>query len=610
MAVQHQPTEESHAGIISVEYSKTLPPNDVRKSGMWSFLGDHDLETSDSAVDSALPGVVSSMPISTGMRRGGSMVTRSSTNSSAACAPPPNRNSEIPSMGTVRRKSQLLAAPPATATRRPVQPYLQDQCGPDTSSPDPYQLAPHSADYDAGRCTTPSGYSVLGAFKRGSLRIANGAASPAPSSSRASPEMSIKTEYFDSNIALSDDLISRSGSRGKPLFVITSATLSTREVRLVPPSPTDGRDDNEDGIPSSPFSFAQSPSVHSGDVEDSPFEFESPANDTPDSLRQSLFRPTESYESLSSTTSSAISIGHEYHKILTEQCLNRNFDKPGRVDVKMSKMFASAPFFGKDVHTYTFSEDDPTYSDKNARHTSITEAGSEGMDSGYSSSGSVNSWKTAWSDQHSKSNPTTRKSEVMMTAMENPVFSEEALVKPGQPVSRRRSVVAAIRRRYSQGDLKAFARNNNSIKQPPVPTVPIVERTKSLWKPRPELKHRRSMITFIKSPVPQIKVPETSPDPQPVPPLPQHAKIERKGALNLLNVENCLPLVEQLPFTSINDHMGAAGAALPGPSGTMHDPVMRISIGPELCRRSRITGQEYYQRFSRQQSMGVRTVVG
>jgi hypothetical protein len=612
LTVQYQTTEESHAGIIAVEYSKTLPPNDVRKSGMWSFVGDHDFEAySESAVDSALPGVVSVMPVSTGMRRKGSMVTRSSTNSSAACAPPPNRNSEIPSMGTVRRRSQLLAAPPATATRKPVQPYLQDQCLPDTPSPDSYTFLPPSMGYDSDRCTTPSGYSVLGAFKRGSLRIANGAASPAPSSSRASPEMSMKTEYFGSNIALPGDLISRPPSSDKPLFVVTNSILPTREVRLVPPSPTDERDGDEDEIPSSPFSFTRSPSVHSEDIDDSPFEFEPPANDTPDSLRQSLFRPTQSYESLSSTASSAISTGYEYHKILSEQCLSRRFDKPVRVDVKMSKMFASAPFVGNDVHDHTFSEGDQKENDKHTRRPSINEVGGESMDSGYSSSGSVNSWKTAWSHQHAKSKSTARKSEVLMTTEDNPVFSEEVLMKPEQPVSRRRSVVAAIRRRYSQGDLKAFARNNNIIKQPPVPTIPVVERSKSLWKPRPELKHRRSMITVTKSSVQQIEVPKTSPDIQPVPPLPQHAKVERKGAFNLLTVEDYLPLVEQIPFTPIDDrNPGAAGLAFTSPAGNMHDSIMHISIGPELCRGSRITGQEYYQRFSRQQSTGVRAMIG
>ncbi|KAI5838600.1 hypothetical protein DFP73DRAFT_485472 [Morchella snyderi] len=576
LTVQYQTTEESHAGIIAVEYSKTLPSNDVRKSGMWSFVGDHEFEAySESAVDSALPGVVSIMPVSTGMRRKGSMVTRSSTNSSAACAPPPNRNSEIPSMGTVRRRSQLLAAPPATATRKPVQPYLQDQFLPDTPSPDSYTFLPPSMGYDSDRCTTPSGYSVLGAFKRGSLRIANGAASPAPSSSRASPGVPMETEYFGSNIALPDDLISRPPSRDKPLFVVTNSTLPTREVRLVPPSPTNERDRDEYEIPNSPFSFTRSPSVHSEDIDDSPFEFEPPASDTPDSLRQSLFRPTPSYESLSSTASSAISAGYEYHKILSEQCLNQRFDKPVRVDVKI-----------------------------------INEIGGESMDSGYSSSGSVNSWKTAWSHQHAKSKSTARKSEVLMTTKDNPGFSEEVLMKPEQPVSRRRSVVAAIRRRYSQGDLKAFARNNNIIKQPPVPPIPVVERSKSLWKPRPELKHRRSMITFIKSSVPQFEVPKTSPDIQPVPPLPQHAKMERKGAFNLLTVEDYLPLVEQIPFTSNNDrNTGAAGLAFTSPASNMHDSIMRISIGPELCRGSRITGQEYYQRFSRQQSTGVRAMV-
>jgi len=42
---------------------------------------------------------------------------------------------------------------------------------------------------DRQDCMTPSGYSVLGGFKRGSLRITNGVASPAPSSARNSPAL-------------------------------------------------------------------------------------------------------------------------------------------------------------------------------------------------------------------------------------------------------------------------------------------------------------------------------------------------------------------------------------------------------------------------------------
>ncbi|KAF8422875.1 hypothetical protein EV426DRAFT_574824 [Tirmania nivea] len=76
-----------------------------------------------------------------------------------------------PPPSVMRRRSQISAAPPATKTRR--QPTFTLEGG----IPAPQLLALDLAERD--RAQTPPGYSVLGGFKRGSLRIVNTTASPA-----------------------------------------------------------------------------------------------------------------------------------------------------------------------------------------------------------------------------------------------------------------------------------------------------------------------------------------------------------------------------------------------------------------------------------------------
>lgn len=80
----------------------------------------------------------------------------------------------------VRRRSQIFAAPPATKTRRQQIPNLEG------TMPVSQLFALDLADAD--RSETPSGYPVLGVFKRGSLRIVNRVASPSPPIPDARPK--------------------------------------------------------------------------------------------------------------------------------------------------------------------------------------------------------------------------------------------------------------------------------------------------------------------------------------------------------------------------------------------------------------------------------------
>ncbi|TGZ79307.1 hypothetical protein EX30DRAFT_342407 [Ascodesmis nigricans] len=82
----------------------------------------------------------------------------------------------------LRRRSLLNAAPPATATRR-SEPLRSRR------NTLPAQPLDRVVEIDIQRSNTPSAISVIGAFKRGSLRITNGCASPAPSSAPTSPAM-------------------------------------------------------------------------------------------------------------------------------------------------------------------------------------------------------------------------------------------------------------------------------------------------------------------------------------------------------------------------------------------------------------------------------------
>lgn len=607
-AGQYQIAEDQSQGsIFAIEYANTIQSNAVRNPGKWEHAGDGESESpvhldqqcldSMLGVDSVLCGVASPTFVSSGVLRKGSMVTRSPTNSSAACAPPPGRNSEVPSVGTVRRRSQLLAAPPATATRKPTKSHKQTQNPPITLlSPDPFAIESPLGS-DPARCTTPSGYSVLGAFKRGSLRIANGAASPAPSSPKASPELSTRAGYFGSDLELPGVAKDRPISWDNQLIVLSDSVDLTPRVRLVPSPPADWREENESRVSRGSFSFARGSSIYDEDIPDSSLELSLLADDPPGSLQLPINEPTNLCESLFSAVSSPTSTGFGY-KILTEQCLNKGL---ACLDVGMA---APVGCTGIDEYHKFLSKEAPKVEDQRLRRPSINKIGSEGTDSGYSSSGSVNSWTTAWSEQRTSSGLVARgQGDPGVTSGTTPAIAsveKAARTVAEASVAPREGVIAAIRRRYSQGDLKAFARSNEGTKQPPIPRVPAIERRRTLTKPRPELKHRRSMVVVTKGPALELKLPETSPRILPVPPLPRPSRLERKGSFNHLTVEDYLPLVEDFPLMPIIDHAtDTVGVFSTGTGRNTQDSIVNIDVGRVLNRGSKITGQDYYQRFSR-----------
>lgn len=618
--VEDQPS----GSIFAIEYSQTAQPTaSNRQSGNWDLLGGHLLDYSTHAdslplnsmslVDSTSSVVVSPTLVSSGMLRRGSMVTRSSTNSSSACASPPDRNSGIPSMGTVRRRSQLLAAPPATATRKPTKSYRNSMDISDIS-PDPFSLA-LPLENDIGRCTTPSGYSVLGAFKRGSLRIANGAASPAPSSCPGSPDASTRGDFFGSTFITPEIGGSRPSSRLRPIIVVPNTAFSVHEVRLVPPSPTDCPRASDEGVPGSPFSFMRSPSIYDDDdILDVPHERDHTANFIPEDLQPTSYGLTESCESLVSAAPSTTSTGVEYHRVLAEQCLNRRSDKPICTGAENSQAGSGAPNAETDEYHDVLLVEARKENGRRLRQPSMGKIGSESTDSGYSSSGSVNSWKTAQGDQHVELNPVARKlgnHRLSSKANLAPFVRVAEAVEEMDKKSRTKGMVAAIRRRYSQGDLKASARGMEFTKQPSVPTMPVVERRKTLTKFRPELKHRRSMVAVTGSAIRRPRVQGLSPAIAPVPPLPIPSRSERKGSFNLLTLEDYLPLVEDLPFTPIIDHThDMASISFTDIETDTQESVIKIGVGRGLNRGSKITGQDYYQRFSRRQYARVETMIG
>jgi len=104
----------------------------------------------------------------------------------------------------LRRRSTLRAAPPATISRKPHVPAPApvikiDETPSQEQPPTTLQALDLSPAVNAvdPRSGTPSGYSVLGNFKRGSLRITNGSASPAPSSMPNSPMLAAQFQTED-----------------------------------------------------------------------------------------------------------------------------------------------------------------------------------------------------------------------------------------------------------------------------------------------------------------------------------------------------------------------------------------------------------------------------
>lgn len=596
--------DQVSGAIFAIEYSQTAQSiAGGRTPGRWDRLGDHVFDRPTHAdnpslnpipaTNSAPPLVLNSAPVSSGIPRRGSMPTRSSTNSGAQ---PQNRNPDTPLMGTVRRRSLLIAAPPATATRKPTKSRSNsmDVCG---IPPDPFTLSPEQ-EYDLGRCTTPSGYSVLGAFKRGSLRIANGAASPAPSSCAGSPETSAIIDYIGSTFAAPEvGGSNRPPSRVKPIIIVP---YPAHEVRLVPPSPTDM---DEEKMPGSPFSFMRSPSIYGDDdTLDLPVERNQITDFAPEGSKLPTNEPPDSHKTLISAASDTICTGFKQCGVLAKQSSNQHPSE-------------STPTSGAQTDEYhnTLYKEARKDNDRRLRRPSMTKAEGESTDSGYSSSESINSWKSVLGDQPTESNPTAHRlgnPRPATKANSMPSLGAVEVVEETDKKSRTRSMVAAIRRRYSQGDLKASARSMEFTNPPPIPTAPTLEYRKTLTKFRPSLKHRRSMVTVTKNSPKTPEIQKPSPVIAPVPP-PPRPRLERRGTFNLLALEDYLPLVQDLPFTPVIDHApNTVNIPCAGADTNTRESVIKIGVGRSLYGGSKITGQDYYQRFSRTQYAGMETLVG
>jgi len=154
----------------------------------------------------------------------------------------------------LRRRATLRAAPPATISRRPHQPAPAPTIEIDEVSP--HQPPPTlqaldlalAVDFLDPRSGTPSGYSVLGNFKRGSLRIMNGNPSPSPAPSSA-PTSPMLTPQFQT-----EDVPSPS--------MLLEEYLNPRDsIRIVPPSPSLYPNHNR-------LSFEESPLLEWTDVHD------------------------------------------------------------------------------------------------------------------------------------------------------------------------------------------------------------------------------------------------------------------------------------------------------------------------------------------------------
>lgn len=603
--------DQTSGAIFAIEYSQTAQSIvGNRTPGRWDRLGDHvsDHPTrADNpslnamlAANSAPPLVLSPALVSNGIPRRGSMATRSSANSNTQSS---NRNPDIPPMGTVRRRSLLIAAPPATATRKPT----KSRRGSMEVSTIPFTLSPEQ-EYDLGRCTTPSGYSVLGAFKRGSLRIANGAASPAPSSCAGSPEASARIDYIDSTFAAPEAGSNRPPSRVKPIVIVP---YPAHEVRLVPPSPTDW---DEEKIPGSPFSFMRCPSIYNDeDTLDLPVERTEVADFAPEGSKLPTDGPMDSHENLVSVTSGTICAESKQDQVFAKQPSNQHPSEHTCIKADTPKTTSPTPNTQIDEYHSTLYGEALKDNDRRLRRPSMTKTGGEGTDSGYSSSGSVNSWKSVLGDQSTKPNPIARKlgnPRPATKANSMPLLGAAGMVGEIDKKSRTRNMVAAIRRRYSQGDLKASARSMEFTKPPPVPAAPALEHKKTLTKFRPELKHRRSMVAVTKNSTKTREIQKPSPAIAPVPPLPR-PRLERRGSFNLLALEDYLPLVEDLPFTPIINHApNTINIPYNGVEPNIRESVIRIGVGRALSGGSKITGQDYYQRFSRTQHTGIETLVG
>ncbi|CAZ86494.1 unnamed protein product [Tuber melanosporum] len=481
-------------------------------------------------------------------------VRHSRANSSAGSFTARNeRDRTTAAVGTVRRRSQLLAAPPATATRRTKCQSLTMDYGDyvDCFSQQPY-AAP--AELDAGRCTTPSGYSVIGAFKRGSLRIVNGAASPAPSSAPASPRISAEKEPSHQGPAISCQGSNLGLARGVHRARSLESIAPFRGVRLVPSSPRVTGQDLEDGVPESPFSFAQSPTFEPG-TDTMPDLDLGPNVEYPDSVFQEEVNFYDAFESL---------------PIYDDD----NDDEP--VPLSEREQASGGVPLGSRLDSRLALER-PNLQDCD---------GCSGADSGYSSTGSVNSRTTRSRMQHDASPVVMGEGAPFRKANKGSEKVEGAEPGVRRNRSMARSMIAAIKKRCSYGDFKVVPKAEPAPELPTNKPAVKVKRSLSL------LRRRRSTSTVAQDQDSTLVVPSPLPAIEPVPPLP--ARFVNAEPFDHLVVTNGQD-VHGLPGRPGTGH---GGKAITDGKERQNDCSTGVGTHKIPRRGSKITGQDYYQRFS------------
>lgn len=480
---------------------------------------------------------------STGMA--GSTVRHSRASSSAGSFTTRNeRDRTIGAIGTVRRRSQLLAAPPATATRRTKCQSLTMDYGDyvDYFSQPPY-VPP--VELDAGRCISPSGYSVIGAFKRGSLRIVNGTASPAPSSAPASPRISAEQEPSCQSPAISCQGSNIGPARGVHRARSMDSIAPFRGVRLVPSSPRVTVQDSGGGVPGSPFSFTQSPTA------------EADTHAIPDlDLGPNM-------ECLDSDSPEETSFYDAFEKLP----IYNDDDDDEPVPRSEREQVGRGASLGSRLNSQIGLER-PSLQD------------CSGADSGYSSTGSVNSRTTCSRMQHNTSSIVTGED-----ASPRKV-NEGTELRVRRKKSMARSMVAALKRRCSYGDFKAV------LKAEPAPELPTSNPAVKIKKSRSFLRRRRSTSALAQDQDSTLDAQSSLPAIEPVPPLPEKfANTELFDHHVVTDGQDA----HTLPGRPEADHKGRAtidGKERPKDyyTGTGTSGILR--------RGSKITGQDYYQRFS------------
>ena len=481
---------------------------------------------------------------STGMA--GSTVRHSRASSSAGSFTTRNeRDRTIGAIGTVRRRSQLLAAPPATATRRTKCQSLTMDYGDyvDYFSQPPY-VPP--VELDAGRCISPSGYSVIGAFKRGSLRIVNGAASPAPSSAPASPRISAEQEPSCQSPAISCQGSNIGPTRGVHRARSMDSIAPFRGLRLVPSSPRVAVQDSGGGVPGSPFSFTHSSTV------------EADTRAIPDlDLGPNM-------ECLGSDSPEETSFYDAFEKL---PIYNDDDDDDEPVPRSEREQVGRGASLGSRLDSQTGLER-PSLQD------------CSGADSGYSSTGSVNSRTTHSRMQHDTSS-------IVMGEDASPrKVNEGAELGVRRKKSMARSMVAALKRRCSYGDFKAV------LKAEPAPELPTSNPAVKIKKSRSFLRRRRSTSTLAQDQDSTLDAQSSLPAIEPVPPLPERFANTELFDHHVVTDDQG---VHTLPGRPEPGHKGRATI---DDKERPKDYYTSTGTSGILRRGSKITGQDYYQRFS------------